>query len=50
MLDKFTIREILGFLVFFNIIGLAGLYACIRALYIGLKDHAAIYKAINGDK
>lgn len=50
MLDKFTIKELLILLIHLNMIGLVGVFICVRALYIGLKDHAAIYKTMIGEK
>lgn len=46
MLDKFTIKELVGFLFLFHLGGLAALYACILHLRTCLRDHAQIYKAI----
>lgn len=46
MIDKFTIKELLTFIIFLNIGGLAGIYACIAHHRTELKDHAQLYKAI----
>lgn len=47
MLDKFTIKEILAFIILLNFIGIAGVYVCWQYLKVCLKDHATIYKKIS---
>lgn len=47
MFDKFSIKELLFFILSLQIIGLYGIYASIQHLKICLKDHALIYKKLN---
>lgn len=46
MLDKFTIKELLGFIILLNSCGLVGLVVCYQMMKRSLMDNAAIFKAI----